>query len=100
MARSAALAWRPCGSRPAAPARRRSPPPRSPWPSPAASSHATNWNTNGTVDRGLWQINSIWGGLSTYDAAGNARAAVQISHDGADWRPWTTYQTGAYAGKC
>jgi hypothetical protein len=62
--------------------------------------HATNWNTNGTVDRGLWQINSIWGGLSTYDAAGNARAAVQISHDGADFRPWTTYQAGAYAGRC
>jgi hypothetical protein len=61
---------------------------------------ATNWNTNGTVDRGLWQINSIWGGLSTYDAAGNARAAVQISHDGTNWGPWTTYQTGAYAGKC
>jgi Lysozyme like domain len=62
--------------------------------------HATNWNTNGTVDRGLWQINSIWRGLSTYDAAGNARAAVQISHDGTDWSPWVTWQTGAYAGKC
>ena len=57
-------------------------------------------NTNGTTDRGYWQINSIHGALSTYDAAGNARAAVLISHDGTDWGPWVTYQTGAYAGKC
>jgi hypothetical protein len=62
--------------------------------------YATMHNTNGTTDRGYFQINSIWGALSTYDAAGNARAAVQISRDGTDWGPWTTYQTGAYQGKC
>ena len=62
--------------------------------------YATNQNGNGTTDRGYWQINSTWGGLSTFDPAGNARAAVQISHDGADWSPWVTYQTGAYQGKC
>ena len=62
--------------------------------------YATNQNGNGTVDRGYWQINSIWGGLSTFDPAGNARAAVQISHDGTDWSPWVTYTTGAYAGRC
>jgi Lysozyme like domain len=62
--------------------------------------YATMHNTNGTTDRGYFQINSIWEGLSTYDAAGNARAAIQISHDGTDWGPWTTYQTGAYAGRC
>ena len=38
--------------------------------------------------------------LSTFDAYGNARAAVLISADGADWSPWVTWQTGAYAGKC
>ena len=62
--------------------------------------YATNQNGNGTVDRGYWQINSIWGGLSTFDPAGNARAAVQISHNGTDWSPWVTYATGAYAGRC
>jgi hypothetical protein len=62
--------------------------------------YATNYNTNGTVDRGYWQVNSIWGALSTFDAAGNARAAIRISRDGADWGPWTTYVTGAYQGKC
>ena len=62
--------------------------------------NATDNNTNGSTDRGLWQINSTWGSLSTYDPAGNARAAVQISHDGTDWSPWVTWQTGAYQGQC
>jgi hypothetical protein len=62
--------------------------------------YATNANGNGTTDRGYWQINSIHGSLSTFSAYGNARAAVQLSRDGADWTPWTTYQTGAYAGRC
>jgi Lysozyme like domain len=62
--------------------------------------YATNANSNGTIDRGYWQINSSHGQLSTFDAHGNARAAVLISGDGTDWTPWTTYNTGAYAGKC
>ncbi len=62
--------------------------------------YATNGNSNGTTDRGYWQINSSHGSLSTFDAHGNARAAVLISSDGTDWTPWTTYRTGAYAGKC
>jgi len=61
---------------------------------------ATDDDGNGSVDRGYWQINSIWGAGSTYDAAGNARAAVQISDDGTNWSPWVTYQTGAYQGQC
>ena len=40
------------------------------------------YNGNGTVDRGYWQINSVHGSLSTYGAAGNARAAVLISGNG------------------
>ena len=62
--------------------------------------YSTNHNTNGTVDRGYFQINSTWGTLSTYDPAGNARAAIQISHDGSDWTPWMTYDSGVYQGKC
>jgi hypothetical protein len=62
--------------------------------------YAEGGNSNGTVDRGYWQINSSHGPLSTFGAYGNARAAVLISGDGTDWAPWTTYQTGAYAGKC
>lgn len=62
--------------------------------------YSTDHNTNGTVDRGYWQINSTHGAQSTYDPAANARAAVAISGDGSNWTPWTTYNTGAYAGQC
>jgi len=61
--------------------------------------YSTDNDSNGSTDRGYWQINTIWPG-STYDPMGNARAAVQISHNGTDWEPWVTYQTGAYEGKC
>lgn len=57
---------------------------------------ATDDDSNGTQDRGLWQINSSHGSLSTYVPLANARAAVQISDDGTNWLPWTTYQNGAY----
>lgn len=48
-------------------------------------------NPNGTIDRGLFQINSVHGILSTTDLAGNIRAAIMISHNGSDWTPWSTY---------
>lgn len=53
-----------------------------------------------TNDYGLWQINGSHGSLATFDPVGNARAAVSISGNGSDWSPWTTYQTGAYIGRC
>jgi LysM repeat protein len=60
-----------------------------------------NQFATGTVgERGYWQINPVNGALSTYDAYGNARAAVIMSADGANWSPWTTYTSGAYAGRC
>lgn len=62
--------------------------------------YAANHDADGSTDRGYWQINTINGPLSTYDPRGNAKAAVLLSNDGTDWAPWTTYQTGAYAGKC
>jgi hypothetical protein len=62
--------------------------------------YASLFNTNGTTDRGYWQINSIHGSLSTFGARANARSAVLISHDGTNWAPWVTYKTGAYAGRC
>ena len=60
-----------------------------------------NQFATGTVgERGYWQINPVNGSLSTYDPYGNARAAVIMSADGANWSPWTTYTSGAYAGRC
>jgi len=60
------------------------------------NSQATDNDSNGSVDRGLWQINSVHGAQSTYDVMGNARAAVSISNNGANWSPWVTYTNGAY----
>lgn len=62
--------------------------------------YAVNTNGGRSTDRGYWQVNSVHGSLSTYDAYGNARAAVRISRDGRDWTPWVTYNTGAYRGRC
>lgn len=69
---------------------------------------ATHVNANGTVDRGLYQINSIWiGKVVSYYGPGrdvwvrvrfgrifnplwNAMYAYAISNGGRDWSPWTT----------
>jgi hypothetical protein len=58
--------------------------------------NALNHNTNGSIDRGLWQINSVHGTQSTLDPLANAQAAVAISNHGSNWQPWTTYVSGAY----
>jgi hypothetical protein len=60
------------------------------------NSGATDCDSNGTIDRGLWQINSVHGSMSTYDVMGNARAAVSISNNGSNWSAWSTYNNGAY----
>ncbi len=57
---------------------------------------ATNTNSNGSIDRGLWQINSVHGAQSTTDVIANVKAAIAISNNGANWSPWTTFKTGAY----
>lgn len=59
--------------------------------------NAENHNANGTVDRGLWQINSVHGSLSTKSVADNTIGAVRIYNEAhGSFSPWTTYQTGAY----
>lgn len=60
-------------------------------------------NSNGTVDRGLFQINSVhsFGADCLFDAVCNTQAAITVYHgslaagyDG--FRPWTVYLSGAY----
>jgi LysM repeat protein len=65
-----------------------------------AESGGQQYATGPNGERGYWQINPVNGSLSTYDPYGNARAAVILSHDGTDWSAWTTYTSGAYAGRC
>jgi len=62
--------------------------------------YATDHDSNGTTDEGLWQVNSSNGALATYDAYGNARSAITLSDDGESWSAWVTDQTGAYEGLC
>lgn len=61
---------------------------------------ATNHNTNGTTDYGLWQINSVHSQynptLLLSNPAYNAQAAWELSSHGINWQPWTTFNTGAY----
>ena len=65
-----------------------------------AESGGQQYATGAAGERGYWQINPVNGTLSTYDAYGNARAAIILSNNGTNWSPWTTYVSGAYAGRC
>jgi hypothetical protein len=58
--------------------------------------NATNTNKNGSIDRGLWQINSIHGNKSTTNPLENAKSAVSISKNGVSWSPWVAYTSGSY----
>jgi hypothetical protein len=54
-------------------------------------------NTNCSIDRGLWQINSgYWPSYSSYSQATNAHGMYVISSHGTNWHPWVTYNNGAY----
>lgn len=65
-----------------------------------AESGGNQYAHSPTDDYGYWQINGSHGRLATYDAYGNAQAAISISDNGTDWYPWTTYTSGAYLGRC
>jgi hypothetical protein len=56
-------------------------------------------NTDCSVDRGLWQINSYWHGevsdACAFDPPCNARGTHTIWANGG-WTQWTTYNNGAY----
>jgi LysM repeat protein len=65
-----------------------------------AESGGNQYALSPTDDYGYWQINVSNGALATFNAYGNARAAVIISQDGSNWNPWTTYTSGAYSGRC
>jgi len=61
---------------------------------------ATNSNTNGTIDRGLWQINSVHSQFDAQrlltDPLYNAQAAVAVEKS-QGLGAWTTYTSGAYS---
>jgi LysM repeat protein len=66
-----------------------------------AESGGRQYALSPTDDYGYWQINVSHGpAQATFNALGNARAAIAISDDGSDWGAWTTYFTGAFEGRC
>jgi len=69
-------------------------------PTAYLSNGPTKGCSKGSVDRGLWQINSCWhpsvSRNCAYDAQCNANAAYRISSGGATWKPWVAYTDGRY----
>lgn len=45
---------------------------------------------------GLWQINGAHGDLASFDVWQNVKAAIQISGNGSNWRPWGAFTNGSY----
>jgi biotin carboxyl carrier protein len=65
----------------------------------SGNSDATNVNSDGSIDRGLWQVNSVhaqYDAKQLFDPTYNAKAAYAISSNGTNWQPWSTYNNGAY----
>jgi hypothetical protein len=58
--------------------------------------------TDGENSHGLWQINIAAGanpsyaGVDLFDPDANARVARDLSSNGLNWRPWSTFEDGAY----
>lgn len=58
-------------------------------------------NSNGSVDYGLFQINTVHGSLLTqgdkFNPADNAKMAFTVwSRAGNKWTPWSVYKSGRY----
>lgn len=65
----------------------------------SAKPNATNTNVGGSVDYGLWQINSIHQGLLAGKDWSNPTQNTAMAFEvwkGAGWYAWTTYKDGAY----
>jgi hypothetical protein len=72
-------------------------------PSAQGSNGPTSGCPSGSVDRGLWQVNSCYhaevSNACAYQVQCNADAAFKISAKGYDWTPWSTYNSGAFGGQ-
>lgn len=59
--------------------------------------NAKHYNNDGSVDQGLWQINSSnYAGSDIYDPNVNARWAIRLAEHGRGLRNWTTFTSGKY----
>ncbi len=65
----------------------------------AGWSHARLIDTDCSVDRGLWQLNSYWHGEVSDSCAFTPSCAASATHTiwaNGGWGQWTTYTNGAY----
>lgn len=64
------------------------------------NSAARNVNTDGSIDRGLWQINNKAhpevSDACAFNPECSTLAALRISNQGKNFTPWTTFVSGAY----
>jgi len=62
--------------------------------------NAKHVNADGSVDRGLWQINNVAHpdvtDATAFDPVLSTKAALSISKGGTDYGPWSTFTNGAY----
>jgi hypothetical protein len=60
--------------------------------------HVQGPNSDGSIDRGLWQLNSRWhpevADSCAYDPECNCKQTLRISKQGTDFSTWVTYQQG------
>lgn len=68
------------------------------WAESQGDDDAENHNTNGTVDEGLWQINSVHGYSDMKDPLANAEAMKEIVGS-QGLGAWVTYNEGLVGGK-
>lgn len=72
------------------------------WAESRWRTDARNTNSNGTIDRGWLQINSIHTDISDADCDNPAKAAAyaykNLSKLGTSFSPWVAYTSGAYKG--
>ncbi len=64
------------------------------------NTNAKNVNTDGSIDRGIVQINNKWhpevSDACAYDPACAFQSAYKISSKGTNFSPWATYTSGKY----
>ena len=64
------------------------------------SDSVNNSNSDGSIDRGLWQINSVHDGMrpgeNRFDPNVNAKLMMDLSNGGTNWQPWVAYTSGQY----
>jgi hypothetical protein len=69
-------------------------------PGVSSTNPPTSGCPSGSIDRGLWQVNSCYhpsvSATCAFNPACNAMAMASISSDGTNWSPWSTYTSGAY----